>query len=81
MHSSSILSYDNKLALADIVLIRYNIPNINVDSVRMCPMSAKIVRRAAACCPPTNKAAYSASVALATTHGIMVVKQWMSPLI
>ena len=47
----------------------------------MCPISAKIVRRAAACCPPANKAAYSASAALATTHGIMVEKQWMSPLI
>ena len=47
----------------------------------MWPMSANIVRRAAACCPPANRAAYSASAALATTHGMMVEKQWMSPLI
>ncbi len=34
----------------------------------MWPMSAKIVRRAAACCPPANRATYSASAVLATTH-------------
>ena len=31
MHSSSILSHDNKLALSDIVLIRYNIYQISMQ--------------------------------------------------
>ncbi len=42
MHSSSILSYDNKLALSDIVLILYNIPDIIADSVRPVCMLASI---------------------------------------
>jgi hypothetical protein len=45
------------------------------------PMSAKVVRSDAACCPAANRTAYSASPALATTHGIMVKKTWMDPLI
>ncbi len=44
-------------------------------------MSAKVVRSEAACCPAANRAAYSASPALATTHGIIVEKTWMDPLI
>ena len=35
MYSSSILSYDNKLALSDIILIRHNIPDIIADSVNI----------------------------------------------
>ena len=38
------------------------------------PMSAKVVLSEAACCPAANRAAYSASPALATTHGIIVEK-------
>ncbi len=45
------------------------------------PMSVKVVRSYAACCPVANRAAYSASPALATTHGIIVEKTWMDPLI
>jgi hypothetical protein len=37
------------------------------------PKSAKIVRRPAACWPPMKSAAYSASPADATTHGILVI--------
>ena len=44
-------------------------------------MSDKVVRNDAACCPVANRAAYSASPALATTHGIIVEKTWMDPLI
>ncbi len=44
-------------------------------------MSDSVVRRDAACCPAANKAAYSASPALATTHGIIEEKTWMEPLI
>ncbi len=33
-------------------------------------MSASVVRSDAACCPVATSAAYSASPALATTHGI-----------
>ncbi len=35
----------------------------------------------AACCPAANRAAYSASPALATMHGMMDEKTWMEPLI
>jgi hypothetical protein len=45
-------------------------------------MSAKVVRSEAACCPAANnRAAYYSSPALATTHGIIVEKTWMDPLI
>ena len=44
-------------------------------------MSARVVRSDAACCPVANSAAYSASPALATTHGIIVENTWMEPLI
>jgi hypothetical protein len=44
-------------------------------------MSARVVRREDACCPVANKAAYSASPALATTHGIIVENTWIEPLI
>ncbi len=37
-------------------------------------MSQRVVRSDAACCPDANSAAYSASPALATTHGIIVKK-------
>jgi hypothetical protein len=39
------------------------------------PMSSRMVRRAAACCPAAKRAAYSASPALATTQGMIVEKQ------
>jgi hypothetical protein len=44
-------------------------------------MSESVVRSDAACCPVANSAAYSASPALATTHGIIVENTWMDPLI
>ena len=44
-------------------------------------MSANVVRNDAACCPAANRVAYSASPALATTHGIIVENTWMDPLI
>ena len=44
------------------------------------PMSASVVRRDAACCPVANRAAYSASPALATTQGIMEENTCMAPL-
>ena len=37
-------------------------------------MSDNVVRSDAACCPAANRAAYSASPALATTQGIIVEK-------
>ena len=43
-------------------------------------MSESVVRMDAACCPVANNAAYSASPALATMHGIMVENTWMDPL-
>ena len=46
-----------------------------------CPRSDKIVRRLAACCPPANKAAYSASPALETMHGMIEEKTCTAPLI
>jgi Fe-S oxidoreductase len=36
MYSSSILSYDNKLALSDIILIRHNIPDIIAAGCPFC---------------------------------------------
>jgi hypothetical protein len=44
------------------------------------PKSAKIVRRPAACWPPVKSAAYSASPADATTHGMIVEIADMVPL-
>ena len=44
-------------------------------------MSQRVVRSDAACCPVANSAAYSASPALATMHGIIVDNTWMDPLI
>ena len=44
------------------------------------PMSASVVRRDAACCPVANRAAYSASPALATTQGIMEENTCIAPL-
>ena len=44
-------------------------------------MSESVVLMDAACCPAANRAAYSASPALATMHGIMDEKTWMEPLI
>ena len=44
-------------------------------------MSESVVLMEAACCPVANNAAYSASPALATMHGIMVENTWMDPLI
>ena len=46
-----------------------------------CPRSDKIVRRLAACCPPANSAAYSASPALETMHGMIDEKTCIAPLI
>ncbi len=44
------------------------------------PKSAKMVRRPVACWPPVKRAAYSASPADATTHGIIVEIADMVPL-
>ena len=45
-------------------------------------MSESVVRMEAACCPAANNAAYSASPALATMQGIMMVENsWIDPLI
>ncbi len=44
-------------------------------------MSESVVLIDAACCPAANRAAYSASPALATMHGMMDEKTWMEPLI
>ena len=44
------------------------------------PKSIRMVRRPAACWPPVNSAAYSASPADATTHGMMVEMAEMVPL-
>jgi hypothetical protein len=44
------------------------------------PMSESVVRKEAACCPVANRAAYSASPALATTHGIMEENTCIAPL-
>ncbi len=44
------------------------------------PMSESVVRREAACCPAANRAAYSASPALATTEGIMEENTCIAPL-
>ena len=45
------------------------------------PKSIRMVRRPAACWPPVNSAAYSASPADATTHGIIDDTTVMEPLI
>jgi hypothetical protein len=45
-----------------------------------CPIVA-VVRIDAACCLAANRAAYSASLALATAHGIIEEKTWIEPLI
>jgi hypothetical protein len=44
------------------------------------PMSESVVRKEAACCSVANRAAYSASPALATTHGIMEENTCIAPL-
>jgi hypothetical protein len=45
------------------------------------PMLESTVRRAAACCASANSALYSASPALATTHGMIAEKARIMPLI
>ena len=44
------------------------------------PIYESVVRKEAACCPVANRAAYSASPALATTHGIMEENTCIAPL-
>jgi hypothetical protein len=44
-------------------------------------MSESVVRMEAACCPAANSAAYSASPALATMHGMIDENTWIDPLI
>ena len=44
-------------------------------------MSESVVRREAACCPAANNAAYSASPALATMHGMIDENTWIDQLI
>lgn len=45
------------------------------------PRSVRTVDRYAPCCAPAKMAAYSASAALVTTHGMMDDIAWIVPLI
>ncbi len=44
-------------------------------------MLDSVVRIDAACCPAANRASYSASPTLVSTHGTMDEKTWIEPLI
>jgi hypothetical protein len=65
-----------------LILLLVAIPIAEVLSHMICPVDSSCrIRSDAACCPAANKAAYSASPALATKHGIIIENTWMDPLI